>query len=227
MRLPFLLSLLINTFPSNVSVEVISATFYNLNSSFRTTDSNDEIVTNNTFLSEYDVISLCECAKKSLAIVQSSFFYNINDKICILRKNGKFQRGVPLPGYRYFEKVERTRKRCHYKMLKKKESYFKVAKRKCENNGGYILEINSKEESDLVKKIFKGVSIWLGAVSFDTTYKWIHGGVMRFTDWKTGYPITSPTLYNRCMILTSEGWKNVYCSFYAFHVVCEFDRCMH
>lgn len=104
MRLPFLLSLLINTFPSNVSVEVISATFYNLNSSFRTTDSNDEIVTNNTFLSQYDVISLCECAKKSLAIVQSSFFYNTNDKICILRENGKFQRGVPLPGYRYFEK---------------------------------------------------------------------------------------------------------------------------
>uniref|UniRef100_K1Q4P8 Uncharacterized protein n=1 Tax=Magallana gigas TaxID=29159 RepID=K1Q4P8_MAGGI len=73
----------------------------------------------------------------------------------------------------------------------------------------------------------KDVSLWLGAVQIieNNTFRWERSGEMTFTDWSADYPITSTTLYNFCVILTWSGWKNVYCSYDQYDVVCEFDTC--
>ena len=76
--------------------------------------------------------------------------------------------------------------------------------------------------------MFPGVSVWLGAVQIrenNNTFRWERGGEMTFTDWASDYPIIASSLYNYCAILTLGGWKNMYCSFNPFYVVCEFDRC--
>lgn len=118
-------------------------------------------------------------------------------------------------------------KYCYYKKLRKQESKYSEAKRKCKLEGGYVLEINSKDENELVKTMLNGPSIWLGAVQIleNNTFRWERSGDMTFTDWSDDYPITTNTLYNYCVILTWSGWKNIYCNYQQFNVVCEFDTC--
>lgn len=48
---------------------------------------------------------------------------------------------------------------CYYKKLREQEEKYIEAKKKCKLEGGCALEINSKDENDLVKTMFNGVSI--------------------------------------------------------------------
>lgn len=48
---------------------------------------------------------------------------------------------------------------------------------------------------------------------------------MIFIDWLVDYLIIRNMLYNFCVIFMWSGWKNVYCSYDQYDVVCEFDIC--
>nr|XP_022304082.1 mannose-binding protein A-like [Crassostrea virginica] len=165
---------------------------------------------------------------KALVVSGLTFLYSKEEKTCVLTETGssvKFS-----SGYSFYlrDDKDKYQRSCFYKMLRKEEQYYREAKRKCQQLGGYVLEINSKEENDFVKELFKGVSVWLGAVQIrenNNTFRWERGGEMTFTDWASDYPIIASSLYNYCAILTLGGWKNMYCSFNPFYVVCEFDRC--
>lgn len=82
---------------------------------------------------------------------RSSFLYSGTDKICML--TGRFPPGTFSPEYEHYikDKKEKQIKDCYYKKIRNQEAKYSEAKRKCKLEGGYVLEINSKDENDLVK----------------------------------------------------------------------------
>ncbi|XP_052681724.1 hepatic lectin-like [Crassostrea angulata] len=224
MMFPFLFLLLVNAALSRES-EKLSERYLASKNVIQFTKDDYSNVTG-TPVTYYDITTLSECAVKSLMVQGSSFFYSGTEKTCVL--TGRFPPGTFSPEYKHYIKDEKEKqiKECYYQRLKKQES-LKEAKRKCKLKGGYVLEINSEDENNLVKDMFKDVSLWLGAVQIieNNTFRWERSGEMTFTDWSADYPIIRNTLYNFCVILTWSGWKNVYCSYDQYEVVCEFDTC--
>ena len=68
-----------------------------------------------------------------------------------------------------------------------------TAKKKCEDAGGYLAVINSKEEQDFICKLImnrRGEAFWIGLTDEATegTWIWINGEETRFTNWAPKEP---------------------------------------
>jgi hypothetical protein len=96
----------------------------------------------------------------------------------------------------------------HYKFFAENISWHE-AKKRCEELGGHLAIVTSKEENDFVTSITRGpgVHVWLGATDEkrEGTWVWVNGEQMTYASWFYGRPniragnylYTSSTAYGR------------------------------
>ncbi|XP_062567435.1 uncharacterized protein LOC134229684 [Saccostrea cucullata] len=190
----------------------------------------EDITKDNAITIYKDISTLSECALRSLSNRAPAFYYNKNEKRCILIKNSNFPHGENIPGYnRYIsDGKERSPKRCFYKLLDKSESYFTEAKRKCEIQGGYVLKINSEQEAEFVKEMFQGFTILVGDEVQNITYPMGQQSDLQQYDGDYYESAVAPSsLHDNCVNLTTNGRISQHCGVLPFHVLCEFDKCIY
>jgi hypothetical protein len=77
-----------------------------------------------------------------------------------------------------------------------------AAQRLCLDAGGQLVSIEARAEGDLMAKLSHGRSLWLGATSDGTKWKWLSGAEMLYSNWASGepgnatveaHPLTTPT----------------------------------
>ncbi len=84
------------------------------------------------------------------------------------------------------------------------------AKQYCENSGGHLVTINSKDENNAISQGIKNSAYsksmyWIGGFK-DGDWKWVTGEAMKYTNWNEG----EPTNTQNCMaIYTSLAQKEI------------------
>ena len=97
-----------------------------------------------------------------------------------------------------------------YRLLK--ASSHQEATTNCNNEGGYLVEINSQDEQDELALFYKESKIrryvWLGGTDENREGQWIgnYSGkeIMNFNAWRSGYP--SGGLHENCLY-SYYSWK--------------------
>lgn len=119
------------------------------------------------------------------------------------------------------------------------ELNFKQARAACEQAGGHLLTIGSKEEDDFAEQLHDGEH-WIGATDglADTapgvgTYVWVADEEWGYTDWEDGQPNAYETdcpdqsgevdCFEHCAFQTDEGdWNDRSC-WHEIASICEWD----
>ncbi|XP_061193768.1 collectin-12-like [Saccostrea echinata] len=175
-----------------------------------------------------DVISVTDCAVKSLALSATSFLYNLEEMKCDPDASSSLGTNSGFYHYAQQEK-ENLLKECRYRLSKRKTS-FQEAKSRCESEGGYLVKIGNKEENDFIRKQFPDKSIWLGAKVSNSSIRWDNGEEVHFTDFVVNDPgLNDLNLLKvpRCIIFTNDGWETESCfDYFRNYFVCEFDQCV-
>ena len=115
------------------------------------------------------------------------------------------------------------------------EGYEKRSKKLCEREGGYVVEINTKEEQNFVEEFLNKATlllpdVFLGASDEDEEGKfvWLHGGTaVEYSKWATGEPDNDFKWGEDCTQLSEElgwQWKDVDCVFTRGSILCEIPK---
>ena len=104
------------------------------------------------------------------------------------------------------------------------------AKAYCEELGGHLAVINTKEELDTVaellkEKEFKNTGFWIGAILNENgEYTWFNGEEFTFSNWRKGEPNNATGNENAAEMYPSDGTWNDIPESYRRGVVCEWDN---
>ena len=104
------------------------------------------------------------------------------------------------------------------------EAWHDLPERWCKEEGGYVVEINTKEEQNFVQEFLNKAKlilpdVFLGASDEDEEGKfvWKHGGTaVEYSNWATGEPNDGGKWGEDCSMLSKElgwQWKDVDCFF--------------
>ncbi|WKY06620.1 hypothetical protein Q1695_006644 [Nippostrongylus brasiliensis] len=103
------------------------------------------------------------------------------------------------------------------------------AKRRCQEKGGQLATIHSKEENDLLYSLSKDPSvttatyrayIWIGLEKIDGKFQWLDGSPVDYTNWGPGEPNNyrgeeSCTQFSQLTLsygsMDPRGWNDYYC----------------
>ena len=77
----------------------------------------------------------------------------------------------------------------HYKVFWERRAWHE-AKKRCEELGGHLACVETKEENDFLTKLSDGKSVWLGATDEvkEGEWLWVTGQNLAFTGWREGEP---------------------------------------
>jgi len=78
-----------------------------------------------------------------------------------------------------------TRFRGHWYKFIAGDVSWHAAKKRCEEMGGYLVCVESREENDFLRTFAKGQSIWLGATdeAQEGVWRWVNGSKFTYADW--------------------------------------------
>ncbi len=109
----------------------------------------------------------------------------------------------------------------HYKLFKESVTW-QTAKQVCEKMGGHLVTITSKGENDFVHGLVNhsGVSAWIGLVKSGSSWKWVTGEQLSYSNWKDTAP---NTVDNVRMSYLNGKWRNDQPDRTSFYYVCEWD----
>ena len=99
----------------------------------------------------------------------------------------------------------------HYYQFFEEQLTWKEAKQKCEELGGHLLTITSKEEQDFILSSSKhnaNIKYWLGATDEETEgdWKWITGESFDYVNWNDNQPDNKDGLEDY-LVLNEELWN--------------------
>ncbi|XP_048756140.2 uncharacterized protein LOC125666855 [Ostrea edulis] len=234
MRNLLIIFILLQGFPVTIYTRRIVMSRYRLNS--LSSDAKELRFEPNVSSTLRDVFSLSECALRSRLLSKRAFFYSMEAMECELNPQSHVMYGASGRLDEYILVINKGRKSpenvkaCYYKMEKKPYSNYQSAKAICRNKGGYLLEINTKEENDFIKKRFTE-SIWLGAVAGKSGFTWDNSGkpvqLSELGDITIGDTPSRSNMDKSCLAVTENGWRVTKCSFNPLYVVCEYQTCIH
>ena len=87
---------------------------------------------------------------------------------------------------------------------------WKEAKTICENMGGHLVTITSKEENEFVKKLTNGNYAYIGCTDEEKegTWKWITGESFNYSNWSSGEPNNSNNEEHFGEIKSNGTWND-------------------
>jgi hypothetical protein len=87
------------------------------------------------------------------------------------------------------------------------EVTWETAQRLCEQSGGQLVSIETRAEGELMNKLARGRTLWLGAtVDQYGRWKWLSGAEMFYSNWSSGEP-ASTTQDSHPVTSASGTWK--------------------
>lgn len=117
----------------------------------------------------------------------------------------------------------------HYYCLVNVPNSWNNAKYNCEQNGGYMVSVNSAEEQAAIEAMLRESGIkgerWIGAQFTDNAWGWLNGSPFEYTNWATNNPSGDGTnAFMRFGALTGGdgAWSNEKLD-KAFYI-CEWDE---
>jgi hypothetical protein len=85
---------------------------------------------------------------------------------------------------------------------------WETARRLCEESGGRLVSVETRVEGELMTKLARGRTLWLGA-SFDPArmrWTWLSGAEMFFTNWASGEP-SSTSADSHPVTASGNAWR--------------------
>ena len=79
----------------------------------------------------------------------------------------------------------------HYYGISQNKLPWNDAKTSCENVGGQLVSINTKDEQDFVETLLRFAALenhWIGAHKVDDLWQWVDGEVLEYDNWDPGEP---------------------------------------
>ena len=98
------------------------------------------------------------------------------------------------------------------------------AERACEEMGGHLVTLESREEHMFVRRLQPYRSIWLGLTKEDGgDWEWITGEPFIYEDWLEGNLLYSEDQHYACILAYEGTWQPFYAANFAGYV-CEWDE---
>ncbi|XP_061195841.1 uncharacterized protein LOC133204097 [Saccostrea echinata] len=216
-----------------VSGKIFESEEYVLNSDLQNTIKTSEIY------GTYEAFSLVQCSAIAKQHNHRGFSYNDLSKTCLtyldcLKKGN--DSSVTAHGWQtYCQKILKVLSRCHYKVLDTTMTWL-VAKNDCIEKNGYLLEVNTKEESDFVEMNVIGTGactypFWLGGSKNNGVVTWSTSELnvpippeVGYSNWGDGLPQLDVQGFD-CLLWTPVGWKIYTCN-EPKCTICEADECI-
>jgi hypothetical protein len=113
----------------------------------------------------------------------------------------------------------------HYYIAMDERLTWHEAKSKCEDMGGHLVTLSSKDENAFVKNLLTGRDIfWIGMTAEKGKFQWIDGKPSSFSDWDKGQPFSARGADFTAMANTERGWSSgAYNSEVVTGYICEWD----
>lgn len=87
------------------------------------------------------------------------------------------------------------------------ELTWETAQRICADSGGKLVSIETRAEGDLIIKLARGRSLWIGAVSDGAgRWSWLSGGSVFYSNWASGEP-SKLTTDAHPLIAANGAWR--------------------
>ena len=115
----------------------------------------------------------------------------------------------------------------HYLFIPDKKTW-QQAKQACEDMGGHLVTITSKEENDFVYKLTSGKNTWIGCTDQEKEgeWKWVTGETFSYKNWADGQPDNfDPDPFGFFWEKTPSRWGDVSDRFFGpLSYICEWER---